>query len=490
MMTYEEILAGMLKINQKIESIKKSKESYQIPLFRDYLNSSLSQKYSLKNMSQKRINIHKNISNSNNNKNNTVNKFIQLNEKGKIDIKNDKLNDKKSNKSLKNYNGNFIINTIFSKTNTNFIKKQNIKQLELGNIINSNLFKIPKKDFLNKQTYNNNISLDKKKSLKIKEISFEQNVSNKLDINELGKSKNEDNKNVNNINNAYVNTYTKKDLNINTNIFTNANKNMNLIKLNKKSNKNKRIKTIINTKCKTLKIPIPKPIKNNQKDTNYKTYMATTKSDLKEEGSSNLRRPYSNDKSKIDNCRDINFDKSLQKTRQFFHENKIRNKYKNIIYEENKTSFPNIFYNTNNINKLKPENSYNKLQIKIEDININKSETSGRDCEMKKIYEKIKDFNINKKNNIKINILRNNNNELLVLHKTNSFTSNKSSDNQKPLSSGKRINKEKRQLTCINKDKTRKKYFSHHKTEKLMQKYIPKRTKNNNDDILELINIS
>ena len=360
----------------------------------------------------------------------------------------------------------------------------------MGNIINSNLFKIPKKDFLNKQTYNNNISLDKKKALKIKEISFEQNVSNKLDINELGKSKNEDNKNVNNINNAYVNTYTKKDLNINTNIFTNANKNMNLIKLNKKSNKNKRIKTIINTKCKTLKIPIPKPIKNNQKDTNYKTYMATTKSDLKEEGSSNLRRPYSNDKSKIDNCRDINFDKSLQKTRQFFYENKIRNKYKNIIYEENKTSFPNIFYNTNNINKLKSENSYNKLQIKIEDININKSETSGRDCEMKKINEKIKDLNINKKNNIKINILRNNNNELLVLHKTNSFTSNKSSDNQKPLSSGKRINKEKRQLTCINKDKTRKKYFSHHKTEKLMQKYIPKRTKNNNDDILELINIS
>ena len=288
-MTYEEILAGMLKINQKIESIKKSKESYQIPLIRDYLNSSLSQKYSLKNMSQKRINIHKNISNSNNNKNNTVNKFIQLNEKGKIDIKNDKLNDKKSSKSLKNYNGNFIINTIFSKTNTNFIKKQNIKQLELGNIINSNLFKIPKKDFLNKQTYNNNISLDKKKSLKIKEISFEQNVSNKLDINELGKSKNEDNKNVNNINNAYVNTYTKKDLNINTNIFTNANKNMNVIKLNKKSNKNKRIKTIINTKCKTLKIPIPKPIKNNQKDTNYKTYMATTKSDLKEDVSSNLR---------------------------------------------------------------------------------------------------------------------------------------------------------------------------------------------------------
>ena len=485
-MTYEEILAGMLKINQKIESIKKSKESYQIPLIRDYLNSSLFQKYSLKNMSQKRINIHKNISNNNNNKDNIVNKFIELNEKGKIDIKNDKLNDKKSSKSLKNYNGNFINNNIFSKTNTNFINKKNIKQLELGNIVNSNLFKIPKKDFLNKRTFNNNISLDKKKAFKIKEISFEQNISNKLNINEL-RNKDEDNKNVNN-NNAYVNTYTKKDLNINTNIFTN--KNMNLIKLNKKSNKNKRIKTIINTKCKTLKIPIPKPIKNNQKDINYKTYMAKTKSDLKEEGSSNLRRPYSNDKTKTDNFRDINLDKSLHKTKQFFYENKIRNKYKNIIYEENKTSFPNFFYNTNNKNKLKSENSYNKLQIKIDDININKSETSGRDCEMNKINEKIKDLNINKKNNIKINILRNNNNELLVLHKTNSFTSSKSNDNQNPLSSGKRINKEKRQLTCINKDKTRKKYFSHNKTEKMIQKYIPKRTKNNNDDILELINIS
>ena len=113
-------------------------------------------------------------------------------------------------------------------------------------IVKSNLFKIPKKDFLNKKTYN--------KSFKIKEISFEQNLSNKLDINELGKIKkeNEDNKSINN--NIYANTYTKKDLNINSNIFANTYKNMNLIKLNKNSNKNKKIKTIINTKYKTLKI--------------------------------------------------------------------------------------------------------------------------------------------------------------------------------------------------------------------------------------------
>ena len=84
--------------------------------------------------------------------------------------------------------------------------------------------------------------------------------------------------------------------------------------------------------------------------------------------------------------------------------------------------------------------------------------------------------------------MRNNNNDLLILHKTNSFINFKSNDNQKPLSSGKRINKDKNQLTFINKDKTKKKYFPHNKTEKIIiQKYIPKRTKNNNDDILELI---
>jgi hypothetical protein len=263
---------------------------------------------------------------------------------------------------------------------------------------------------------------------------------------------------------------------------------MNLIKLNKNIKKNKRIKTIINTKCKTLNIPIPKPIKSNQKDINYKTYMTTTKSDLKEEGSSNNRRPYSNDKTKIGNLRDINFDKSLHKTRQFFYENKIRNKFKNFIYEENKTTFPNFFYNNNNKNKLKSDNSNNKLQIKIDDLNLNKSENNDKDCEMKKINEKIKELDRSKKNNIKINILRNNNNDLLILHKTNSFTSYKSNDNQKPLSSGKRINKDKKQLTCINKDKSRKKYFPHNKAEKIIiERYIPKRTKNNNDDILELI---
>ena len=489
MMTYEEILASVLKIKQKIESIKKSKKSSQIPLIQDYLNSSLSQKLSQKNMSQKRMNIHKNI-NNNSNKNNTFQKFIEFNEKEKIEVSNNKLNDKKSSKSFKSYNGNLIINPIFSKTNTNFINDQNLKQLKLGSIVNSNLFKNTRKDFLKKQTYNN-ISFGKKKSFKIKEISFEQNISNKLDINDFEKAKNENINNINN-NNIYVNTYTKKDININTNNFMNRNKNTNLIKLNKNSNKNKKIKTIINTKCKTLQIPIPKPINSNQKDMNYKTYMTstTTKSDLKEEGSSNHRRPYSNDKTKMDNFREINIDKSLHKTKQFFYENKIRNKYKNIIYEENKISFPNIFYKNDNKNKFKSDDSYNKFHIKIDDINFNKSENSDKDCEMKKINGKIKELNRNKKNSIKINILRNNNNELLVLHKTNSFTSYKSNDNQKPLSSGIRINKEKRHLTFINKEKNRKKYFTHNKTEKnIIQKYIPKRTKNNNDDILELINI-
>ena len=486
MMTYEEILAGMLKIRQKIESIKKSKESYKIPLIQDYFNSSLTQKFGLKKISQKRKNIHKIIS-INSIKDNTIHKLSEFNEKEKYDINKNKLDDKQSSKSLKNYKCKLIINPIFSKTNINFTNEQNLKQLELGNIVNSNLFKIPKKNFLHKQAYNN-ISLGKRKSFKTKEISFEQNLSNKLDINELGKSKNEDNKCTYN-NNIYVSTYTKKDLNINTNIYTNTNKNMNLIKLNKNINKNKRIKTIINTKCKTLNIPIPKPTKNNQKDINYKTYMTTIKSDLKEEGSTNNGRPYSNDKTKIGNFRDINLDKSLHKTRQFFFENKIRNKYKNIIFEENKTSFPNFFYNTNNKNKLKSDNSNNKLQIKIDDLNLNKSENSDRDCEMKKINEKIKELDRSKKNNIKVNILRNNNNDLLILHKTNSFTSYKSNDNQKPLSSGKRINKDKKQITCINKDKSRKKYFPHNKADKIIiERYIPKRTKNNNDDILELIN--
>ena len=483
MLTYEEILSGILKIKQKIESIKKSKKSYKIPLIQDYLNSSLSQKFDLNYMSHKRMNIHKNINtnNRNKNKNNTFHKFSEFNEKEKIDVNNNKLDDKKSSKSLKNYNGKLIINPIFSKTNTNFTNEQNLKQLELGKIVNSNLFKIPKKDFLNKKTYN--------KSFKIKEISFEQNLSNKLDINELGKIKkeNEDNKSINN--NIYANTYTKKDLNINSNIFANTYKNMNLIKLNKNSNKNKKIKTIINTKCKTLKISIPKPIRSNQKDNNYETYITTIKSDLKEEGLYNNRRPYSNDKTKFDNFKDINLDKSLHKTRQFFYENKIRNKYKNIIYEENKTSYQNFFYNTNNKNKIKKDNSYNKLRIKIEDIHLNKSENSDKDCEIKKINEKDKELDRKKNNNIKINILRNNNNELLSLHKTNSFINFKSNDSQKPLSSEKRINKEKKQLTSINKEKIKKKYFPHNKSEKItIQKYIPKRTKNNNDDILELIN--
>ena len=172
MMTYEEILAGMLKIKQKIESIKKSKDSYKIPLIHDYLNSSLTQKFGLKNMYQKRTNIHKIIS-TNSIKDNTIHKLSEFNEKEKADFNNNKLDDKKSSKSLKNYNGKLIINPIFSKTNINFTNEQNLKQLELGNIVNNNLFKIPKKNFLKKKTYNN-ISLGKRKSFKIKEISFEQ----------------------------------------------------------------------------------------------------------------------------------------------------------------------------------------------------------------------------------------------------------------------------------------------------------------------------
>ena len=374
------------------------------------------------------------------------------------------------------------INSNFNKTNINFTNKQNLKELELGNIVNNNLFQIPKKEILNKKTYNK-IIVDKNKGIKIKEISFEQKIS--------GKFKKDDDDNVNkfiNNNNIYVNTYTKKDLNINNNIYTNTNKN--LIKLNKNHNKNNKIKTINNIKFKTLKIPIPKPIKTNQNEINYKTYMAVTKSDLKEEGSSNHRRPYSNDKTKINNFREANLDKSLHKTKQFFYENKIRNNYENVIYEENKISFPNICYYNNNKNKTKSDDSDNKLLLKIDDINFNKSENSDRDCDMKKINEKIKELNKNKKNSIKINILRNNTNELLILHKTNSCISYKSNDTQKPLSSGKRINKEKKQLTFAIKDKNRKKNFPHNKTEKIIiQKYIPKRIKNNNDDILELINI-
>ena len=137
MLTYEEILSGILKIKQKIESIKKSKKSYKIPLIQDYLNSSLSQKFDLNYMSHKRMNIHKNINtnNRNKNKNNTFHKFSEFNEKEKIDVNNNKLDDKKSSKSLKNYNGKLIINPIFSKTNTNFTNEQNLKQLELGKIV-------------------------------------------------------------------------------------------------------------------------------------------------------------------------------------------------------------------------------------------------------------------------------------------------------------------------------------------------------------------
>ena len=504
-MTYEELFGGVLKNKLKITFYKNQKEkkiiSNQIHLVKDYLNSPISYKYNLNVMSQKKnkegINniANYNIDNSiiQNNLFDYSNSYFNiknnnLSEKEKI---NNKFNDKKD-KYLNHYknNGKPIINSIFNKENINLKTEQNLKNLKLGKIVNNNLFKNSKKMLLNNMTYNH---FKKKNSptLKIKEISFDQNISSKSNSKKLDKNKIEDNKCKNTI---YLNTYSNKKLNNNINIKKNILNNININCM--KVNRGKQAPNIfINHFNKALKIPKPN---NNYKNLIYKNYL-TNKNESKTNDNLvqtlNSKRPHSNDKNKINNSKKLNVNKLFNKTKQFFY----KNKNINIINEDNIIQFQDINSKKLGSNYSLPKMKiYNKLKIRINldklsfknSINFNESETNNDESrninvkidELDEIKNKRKILKINNINNIN---MRNNINDLLF-HKTNSFSSYNENINKKPLSSVKRLINEKNHMTSFNKERNNKKKC---KIEKIfIQKFASKRLKNNNDDIIDLIN--
>ena len=502
MITYEELLGGVLKNKQKITFIKKPKEKEiipnKIPLIKDYLNSPFSHKYNLKAISQKKnkkginnnINFDNNIIQNNlfeysniyfNNKNNN------LYEKEKI---NNKFNDKKD-KYLKyyKYNGKLIINSIFNKENNNFKTDKNFKNLELGNIVNNNLFKKTKKILLNNMTYNN-FKKRKSPTLKIKEISFEQNISCKSNSKKLDKNKNEDNKCINTI---HLNTYTNKKIKnyiyINGNILNDIN--FKYMKTNKDIQAQK-----INNNNFNKDLKITNYNDNNNKDIIYKNNLLN-KNETKTNDSliHNLiiKRPYSNDKNIINNTKELNMNLSFNKTEQFFYKdknNKITNKDNTL--QNNDLNSKNLESN-NSLSKMKINNKLN-IRVNLDKFShknsINFNESEKKNEEYKNINSKNNELNEskNKRNILKINNkthMRNNNKDLFF-YKLNSFTSYNENENKKPLSSIKRLINEKKHMNSFYKEKNNKKKS---KIEKVfIQKFEPKRFKNNNDDIIDLIN--
>ena len=195
--SYEKLLERVSKLNHKIESLKPKEKnlSYQIPLIQKYLKKPLSFKYNYsKIMAKNKIN---NIKTGNGNRrtnNNNLNIILDLRK-----YKNNNLNHKEKeefhlldlNKTKfgpplmikKNYfklQNNLIVNKErdFLKTEKNFKK--------LGNIVKTNIFKGSRNNLINNKSYTNiNKYRTKKQNLKIKEISFDQNSSNKSTLNKL-----------------------------------------------------------------------------------------------------------------------------------------------------------------------------------------------------------------------------------------------------------------------------------------------------------------